>query len=235
MISGLQHLSFCERQWALIHIEQAWGENRFTAEGQNLHQRVHADESESRKYVRIARGLRLRSLRLGLIGRADVVEFHRLPDCSEKSEILEAELAPPGFSTNVGLKISKKKGLWKPFPVEYKRGKPKVEHCDTLQLCAQALCLEEMLDVRISDGALFYGQPQRRLEVVFSDELRTETERLASRMHELFRARALPPGRFDLKCSSCSLADLCLPKVIKKQKRVSEYLDEYCFSGEEGK
>lgn len=152
-------------------------ENRFTAEGQNLHQRVHADESESRKEVRIARGLRLRSLRLGLIGRADVVEFHRIynsaADCGQPSyranpiPPVGVELALPDLRKKLGIEISKKKGLWKPFPVEYKRGKPKVEHCDTLQLCGQALCLEEMLDVRISDGALFYGQPQRRLRWPF--------------------------------------------------------------------
>jgi len=131
-ISALQHFVFCERQCALIHIEQAWTENRLTAEGRLLHERVHDQGGESRAGVRIERGLPLRSLRLGLVGVADVVEFHPLSE-----------------------------GGWRPFPVEYKRGKPKRNACDEIQVCAQALCLEEMLGVRIPAGALFYGKTHR--------------------------------------------------------------------------
>ena len=129
-ISGLQHLLFCERQCALIHLEQVWAENRLTVEGKNMHDRVHEREAESRPGIRIVRALRLRSLRLGLTGMADVVEFH-----------LDSGVRSQGL----------------PFPVEYKRGKPKADYSDSVQLCAQAICLEEMLSCTIPAGALFYG------------------------------------------------------------------------------
>ena len=143
-LSALQYLIFCKRQCALIHIEQAWAENLFTAEGKIMHERVHAADRQSRGKVRIEYSMWLRSLRLGLIGKADVVEFHR------KS-------------------VSQKTGsaVWQPFPVEYKRGKPKKNNCDKVQLCAQALCLEEMLNVEVPSGALFYGKKRRRTDVVF--------------------------------------------------------------------
>ena len=149
-ISALSHYSFCPRRCAFIHIEHQWEENRFTAEGRIMHERVHEEGSEMRAGVRIERGVSLRSLRLGLIGKADVVEFHRRED-----------------------------GIWRPFPVEYKRGKPKPDHCDKIQLCAQALCLEEMIQAEIPGGALFYGQTRRRLDVVFDNNLRRETEEAA--------------------------------------------------------
>ena len=133
-LSGLQHLLFCERQCALIHIEQAWAENRFTAEGRIMHERVHKEDRESRGDIRVEYSMPLRSLRLGLIAKADVVEFHR----------------------NRGLSD----GKWIPFPVEYKRGKPKKDNADKVQLCAQALCLEEMLDVEVTSGALFIVDPK---------------------------------------------------------------------------
>lgn len=179
-LSALQHLMFCERQCALIHIEQAWAENRFTAEGRVLHERAHEGGSESRGGVRTARGLRIRSLRLGLIGQADVVE---LP----------------------------KDGP--PFPVEYKRGKPKANRCDEVQLCAQAMCLEEMLEVSIPGGALFYGQPRRRTDVVFDDTLRGLTENTAYRLHALVERGVTPPAFYDKKCESCSLIQQCQPKL----------------------
>jgi CRISPR-associated exonuclease Cas4 len=169
-LSGLQHLVFCERQWALIHIEQVWAENRLTAQGRVLHERTHEAGAESRPGLRVARGLRLRSLRLGLAGQADVVEFH-------------AALA--------GVALTGEEGLWRPFPVEYKRGRPKPDRCDEVQLCAQALCLEEMFECAIAAGALFYGTPRRRLEVEFDAALRVETERLAVCMQELYRERRL--------------------------------------------
>lgn len=136
-LSGLQHLAFCERQWALIHIEQSWAENRLTAQGRVLHNRAHDGPPESRPGLRIARGLRLRSLRLGLSGQADVVEFYPAPD---------------------GIALPGETGLWRPFPVEYKRGRPKAGRCDEVQLCAQALCLEEMFARPIPSGALFYWE-----------------------------------------------------------------------------
>jgi len=194
-LSALQHLVFCERQCALIHIEQAWAENLFTAEGRIMHEHVHAEEQESRGKIRIEYGMPLRSLRLGLIGKADVVEFHRRAD-----------------------------GIWQPFPVEYKRGKPKKDNSDKVQLCAQALCLEEMMDVSVPDGALFYGKTRRRLDVVFDDILRKLTEETAMRLHELIESGRTPRPVYAKKCDSCSLAGMCLPKTIGKRKSVKRYL-----------
>jgi CRISPR-associated exonuclease Cas4 len=142
MISALQHLAFCPRQCALIHVEQMWQESGLTAEGRILHERVHEQEGESRAGVRIERGLPLRSLRLGLVGVADVVEFHPLPG-----------------------------GGWRPFPVEYKRGKPKPDRCDEVQLCAQAMCLEEMMEVEVPQGSLFYGKTRHRHDVAFNENV----------------------------------------------------------------
>src|SRR6185437_7045789 len=175
-ISALQHVVFCERQWALIHLEQLWSENRLTAEGRILHDRAHATESESRGDVRVSRGLRIHSLRLGLSGIADIVEFHRNPK---------------------GTRLSGVDGLWQPFPVEYKRGRPKPNQCDEIQLCAQALCLEESLGTNIPAGALFYGKQRRRLEVLLGASLRARTEALAARLHELTHARKTPPAIYE--------------------------------------
>ena len=211
MLSALQHLAFCERQCCLIHIEQAWEENRFTAEGRILHERVHEQESESRGDVYIARGLKLRSLRLGLSGIADVVEFHRVET---------GGIALPG-----------KKGLWLPFPVEYKRGKPKKKSCDEVQLCGQAICLEEMLGCRIERGALYYGSQHKRQDVVLGTVLREETERMAARLHELIAAGKTPVAVYEKKCDNCSLVELCMPKAGGK-KDVLRYLKE-ALSGNE--
>jgi CRISPR-associated exonuclease Cas4 len=183
-ISALQHLAFCERQWALIHLEQQWVENRLTAEGRQLHQRADEGHHQTKEGVRTCRGLHLRSLRLGLTGKADVVEFH------------------PAHG-----------GSARPFPIEYKRGRPKPDHRDEVQLCAQALCLEEMLNAEITTGALFYGEPRRRAAVAFDAELRAETERLAARLHELYAARITPRAKYEKKCDSCSLYFICLPKT----------------------
>lgn len=204
-ISALQHLVFCERQWALIHIEQLWSENRLTAEGRILHDKAHGGEGESRGGLRIARGLRIHSLRLGLTGIADVVEFHRSPD-------------------GRGAKLTGTDGVWMPFPVEYKRGRPKANRCDEIQLCAQALCLEEFLSTAIPAGALFYGSQRRRHEVLFDSSLRGRTEELAARLHELTDARKTPPAVYEKKCESCSLINLCLPKITTGKKSVGRYL-----------
>jgi CRISPR-associated exonuclease Cas4 len=216
-ISALAHLFFCERRAALIHIEGLWDENRFTAEGRIAHERAHESALESRGDVRIARGLRLRSLRLGLSGKADVVEFHRLPDADVASGA-ERQGLPAG----VGLTGTR--GSWQPFPVEYKRGRLRREEGYEVQVCAQALCLEEMLSVAVPVGAVFYGQPRRRLEVTFSEELRRETESAATRLHELTRAGKTPPARYEKKCESCSLLTLCMPKITGGRKSVDRYL-----------
>ncbi len=207
-ISALQHLAFCERQWGLIHIECLWSENLLTMEGHHLHNRVDEEETEVRGDIRICRGLRLRSLRLGLIGKADVVEFHRLP-------------VPEGK----GMRLEGINGLWRPVPVEYKRGKPKPDLCDELQLCAQALCLEEMLETVVPGGMLYYGVPRRRYEVSCDDELRREVESLSARLHEFSGLGKTPAAKYSKKCRSCSLNDFCMPKVVNKgQNSVKEYI-----------
>jgi CRISPR-associated exonuclease Cas4 len=205
-ISALQHLVFCERQCALIHVEQAWDENRFTAEGRIMHERVHEVGEESRGNVRIARGVSLRSLRLGLIGKADVVEFHR-----------------------------EEGGKWRPFPVEHKRGKPKPDESDKIQLCAQALCLEEMLGADVPSGALFYGRTRHRLDVGFDEALRKETERAAEQLHELIGSGITPKPVYNTKkCNSCSLMDRCLPQVLWKKRTVRGYLTQMLKDEETG-
>jgi len=195
MVSALQHFMFCRRQCALIHIEQIWAENRLTAEGRIMHDKVHEEGSESRGNVRIERALPLRSLRLGLTGVADVVEFHRQLD-----------------------------GSWQPFPVEYKRGKPKPDDCDMVQLCAQAMCLEEMLGVSIAEGAIFYGKTRRRLDVAFHERLRSETEAIAGQVHALIDGGITPAPVYEKKCDSCSLFEICLPKTVEKLNSVENYL-----------
>ena len=195
-ISALNHFIYCPRRCALIHIEQIWDENRATAEGRIMHERAHEQDRESRGNVRIEYGLPLRSLRLGLIGKADVVEFHR----------------KLGYV------------YWQPFPVEYKRGKPKADHCDLIQLCAQAICLEEMLSVSVPNGAIFYGRTRRRLDVSFDDALRKETEEAAKRAHELITSGITPSPVYEKRCDRCSLVEVCLPKTIGKKSSVKRYL-----------
>jgi len=204
-ISALQHLIFCERQCALIHVEQLWTENRFTAEGRILHERVHEAAAESRGDVRIVRGLRLRSLALGLIGVADVVEFLR---------------------DDEGIVLAGRSGRWRVFPVEYKRGKPKPDRCDEVQLCAQAMCLEEMLECSIENAALFYGKTRRRRDVPLDDPLRDLTMKTAQRLHDLVRAGKTPPAVFEKKCLSCSLLPLCMPEITNGRKSVRHYLHD---------
>lgn len=205
MVSALQHLAFCERQCALIHIEQAWIENRLTAEGRIMHERVHEQDSESRGELYIVRGLKLRSLSLGLTGVADVVEFYRV-------------------ETN-GIKIPGKRGEWQPFPVEYKRGKPKKDSCDEVQLCAQAICLEEMLKVSVDRGALYYGSQHKRHEVGFDERIREETMLLASKLHDLVERGKTPSAMYEKRCDRCSLIDICMPGA-GRGRSVGKYLDE---------
>jgi len=215
-ISALADLVFCERRAVLHHVEGIWNDNVFTVEGTFLHRKVDAeDRLESRGDLRIARGLRLRSLRLGLSGIADVVEFHRLPEASSarESNNLPAGVPLPGA-----------RGLWQPFPVEYKRGRLRREEGYEVQLCAQALCLEEMLGVAVPVGAVFYGQPRRRLEVIFGVDLRGETETAAARLHKLIGIGKTPLARYEKKCDSCSLIGLCLPKTLGKAHTVGNYL-----------
>jgi CRISPR-associated exonuclease Cas4 len=207
-ISGLQHLAFCERQVALIHIEGLWEENVYTAEGKILHERAHEEGSEAAGDLRIARGLRLRSLRLGLVGVADVVEFHRVASSVDK----------------VAVEIPGVQGRWQPFIVEYKRGLPKPDRRDEVQLCAQAMCLEEMLDVEITSSAFFYGKPRRRDIVNLDKSLRDETESVSVHLHKLIDSGKTPPASYSEKCQRCSLIDICLPKMPRGQGSVENYL-----------
>lgn len=207
-ISALQHLQFCERQWALIHLEGLWADNLSTMEGHILHDRAHEGATETRGDLRIARGLRLRSLHLGLTGKADVVEFHKITE-----EDLVAGIPLCGIS-----------GLWKPLIVEYKRGRPKIGREDEIQLCAQVMCLEEMVFVSILSASFFYGKPRRRYDVAIDEGLRSQTESMARRLHELTRASVTPAPEYSKKCRSCSLVDLCLPKALSKPKAVNRYL-----------
>jgi len=190
-LSALNHYIYCPRRCALIHIEQIWTENLFTAEGRIMHDKVDTANREVRGKVRIEYGVPMRSLRLGLIGKADVVEFHKQGD------------------------------KWIPFPVEYKRGKPKADDCDKVQLCAQTICLEEMLNVEIKEGALFYGQTRRRDDVIFDEKLRIETEDTARKVHALIESGITPKAEYSKKCKQCSLLNLCMPKVSNK---ASNYL-----------
>ncbi|KJR99311.1 MAG: CRISPR-associated protein Cas4 [Desulfobulbaceae bacterium BRH_c16a] len=200
MISALQHLLFCPRQCALIHVEQQWTENRYTAEGRIMHERVDEAGRESRGRIRTVFGLSLRSLRLGLSGRADAVEYHRPGD------------DPTGTS------------FWQPFPVEFKRGKPKKNDSDLVQLCAQAICLEEMLSCSVPEGAIYYGKPRRRMAVLFDNTLREETKETAFRLHELLESGRTPRARYEKKCDSCSLLPLCMPKITGARRSVQGYM-----------
>ena len=192
-LSALQHFAYCPRQFALIHLEQIWEENLYTAEGQLLHQKVNSGETETRGDLHTARALRLVSLRLGLTGVADVVEFHRTEDG--------------------GTELAGRSGRWQPFPVEYKRGRSKADDWDRLQLCAQAICLEEMLKIAVPEGAVYYGKPHRREQVQFDPLLREKTQTLAELMHQLWESRRTPPADPGPKCDHCSLRDRCLPET----------------------
>ena len=209
-LSGLQHLAFCERQWGLIHLEGVWMENLFTAQGRLMHDRAHEYQVEKRGDLRIVRALWMHSLRLGLSGKADVVEFHKLAEEEDPS---------------LGAKLPHTAGLWKPFPVEYKRGRPKKNRCDEIQLCAQAICLEEMLEVRIPAGALFYGRTKKRTDVAFDQTLRGITESLSKRMHELTHIGITPPPEYGKKCESCSIKSACMPKETTSGKNIQRYIE----------
>lgn len=211
-ISALQHLLYCPRQCALIHLEQAWSENLFTAEGRVIHDKVHDGGTESRGDKRTASGVRLVSLRLGLTGQADVVEFHKSTEAAGEN------------GKTVAVRLPGAKGLWKPFPVEYKRGKPKTHQADEVQLCAQAICLEEMLKVVIPVGALFYGSTRRRMDVSFTPELRVQTEDAAKRLHTMIESGTTPSPQYNAaKCERCSLLEICRPQTGDRQS-VSRYI-----------
>lgn len=220
-ISAVSHLAFCERRCALLHTEGLWEDNRFTVEGRLLHQRTHAQEVEVRAGVRIVRGLRLRSLTLGLWGQADVVEFPLPTDGADEPPWVRQLASAGGMGAGAGANPAPASGQQTmprhPYPVEYKRGKPRPEHCDSVQLCAQAICLEEMLGVPVPEGAIYHGQPRRRTAVTLTPELRAQTAALAARLHELIRSGRTPPPSPGKHCKSCSLVELCLPATVGRR------------------
>lgn len=193
-ISALQHWLYCPRQCALIHVEQAWAENKFTAEGRVMHENAHEGADETKQGIRITRGMPVVSWLLGLTGQCDVVEFHdfKSQDPNVKSKVV---------------------------PVEYKRGKPKTHRADEVQLCAQALCLEEMLETGVAGGALFYGEKRRRTEVLFDDELRELVKTTLVEVRACFAEGRTPLAEYAARrCDACSLIDICQPQAMRFKK-----------------
>ena len=203
MLSGIQHFSFCRRQWALIHIEDQWAENLRTTEGEILHERAHdASIREKRGDIISVRGVSIHSSTLGISGQCDVLEYRR---------------------NSKGVPIRGLDGLWIPYPVEYKRGEPKMTDADRLQLCAQGMCLEEMLCCDVPEGALFYGETRRREKAVLTDELRQRVKDSFAEMHRLFQRGYTPKVKPSKACNACSLKQICLPKLMKNRS-ASAYL-----------
>lgn len=204
MLSGLQHFAYCRRQWALIHIEQQSAENERTIEGQLFHAIAHNSEKiEKRGNLLIVRGMRIKSSVLGMTGICDVVEFHK---------------------TKQGITLFSYEGLWNPYPVEYKKGLQKTNDADVLQLCGQAICLEEMLACKIPKGSLFYGENRRRMDVEFTDELRCQVYKIADEMHDMWGKGYTPKVKPHKGCNACSLKEICLPK-LRKTKSVEVYIN----------
>ena len=200
LLSGIQHFSFCKRQWALIHIEQQWQENLRTIEGEILHEKTHDNTiREKRGDLIISRGMSEFSRSLGISGTCDVVELYRDPD---------------------GGTIFGGDGTYRPVPVEYKRGKPKEDEADVLQLCAQAMCLEEMMLCKIPEAFLFYGETKHRLKILFDDGLRHQVRAIVGEMHELFEKRYTPKTKPAKRCKACSLTELCMPKLCNNPSAV---------------
>lgn len=209
MLSGIQHFSFCRRQWALIHIEQQWAENYQTTAGELLHKKAHDEGSfEKRDNLLIVRGLRISSHELGISGQCDVVEFHQCED---------------------GIALFGYDGTWLPVPIEYKHGTVKENNSDEVQLCAQAVCLEEMFQTNIQEGFLYYGKNRRRHRVEITESLREEVKELCKEMHELFRRGYTPSVKYSKQCKACSLENFCLPK-LQKGLNVRSYIEQSIHS-----
>ena len=202
-LSGLQHFKFCRRRWALIHIENQWAENYRTIDGEILHQNAHDTQfQESRGDRFITRGVSIYSGELGVSGQCDVLEYHR---------------------GSAGIPLPGRDGLWQPYPVEYKRGEPREDTGDSLQLCGQAMCLETMLCCDIPEGALYYGEIRRRERVAFTPELRAQVRQMLAQMHDLYKKGYTPKVKPTKSCNACSMKELCLPKLMKNRS-VSAYL-----------
>ena len=197
MLSGIQHFTFCRRQWALIHIEQQWADNLRTVEGNIMHENAHNGElREKRGNTVISRGMAVFSRSLGINGVCDVVEFHK---------------------SKTGIELHGLEDKYDVVPIEYKKGKPKKNDADVLQLVAQAMCLEEMLVCNIEKGYLYYGEPKRRTVVDISDELREKVKSCCMEMHQLYDRRHTPKVKISKACNACSMKDICLPKLCKNR------------------
>ena len=195
-LSGIQHFAFCGRQWALIHIELEWEENVRTVEGVLLHEKAHdASIKEKRGNLIITRALPIHSRELGISGECDVVEFHKSKE---------------------GITLSGIEGKYTVTPVEYKRGKPKNNDFDVLQVTAQALCLEEMLCCEIPFGYIYYGEIKHRIKIEFTEELRQKVKLMFLEMHKYFEQRYTPKVKISKSCNACSLKDVCIPKLNKE-------------------
>lgn len=207
MLSGIQHYRFCPRQWALIHIEQQWEDNRLTIEGQILHK--HVDDPFYRQkcgdYITL-RSVNVASRELGLYGVSDAIEL--LPSSS-----CENTMGHPRYQ-----------GRWKPVVVEYKHGRPKKEEVDEVQLAALTMCLEEMYAIHIPYGVFFYGELRHRVEVDITDELRDIVRQCAKEMHEIYGKAVMPTAEYGRHCEKCSLQDICMPKISRNCTKVDTYL-----------
>lgn len=212
MLSGIQHFAFCPRQWALIHIEQLWSENLLTMEGQIMHQ--HVDDPFYRQKMGehiCLRSVSLASRELGLYGISDIVELH-------PADTPVNAITHPSYP-----------GYWIPYPVEYKHGKPKRDDIDIVQLTAQAMCLEEQYGITIRQGAIFYGETRRRMEVEFTDELRSNVRTYATEMHEIYNQPIVPSAIMRTCCRSCSLKDICMPETAQRGS-ASHYLKQHLYA-----
>ena len=209
-LSGLQHFKFCRRQWALIHVEKQWAENYRTTDGAIMHENAHDGSfTESRGDLVITRDMRVFSRTLGVSGACDVLEFRR---------------------GETGIPLKGREGLWQPYPVEYKRGKPKEGTEDTLQLCGQAMCLEEMSARPVPEGALFYATSRRRRLVSITADLRTQVEESVVAVRAMLASGILPPPRSDVRCRACSLIDLCQPEALRQDGRQQALIEQLFYA-----
>lgn len=194
MLSGLKHFRFCKRRWALVHIEQQWAENVLTLEGHYMHEAVHdADFTEKRGSVLLSRGMPVRSEAMRITGNCDMVELH---------------------ASDTGVPIHGRAGRWQVYPVEYKRGRPDPTGADEWQLCAQAMCLEEMFVTSIPEGAIYYGQTKRRQAVTLTEGMHADVREAACEMHRLFASGQTPKVRPKKACGNCSLREICMPDLM---------------------
>ncbi|RLV28290.1 CRISPR-associated protein Cas4 [Streptococcus iniae] len=212
MLSGIQHFQFCKRQWGLIHIEQAWAENEATTHGQILHQKAdNPYVKEKRKDIIISRAMHVSSKSLGLYGILDVVEFHR---------------------NDTGVHLVGKRGKWLPAIVEYKRGKPKKDTRDIVQLVAQTICLEETLGCHLEVGYLYYHSVNQKKEIQITESLRQEVRDLANQMHLYYDQKIIEKAAYFKNCPLCSLVDICMPRLSKKTPSITNYIQHFLTSEE---